>query len=36
LTYLAITQARLVAGITLFAGPTIVYGGITLLGMLTL
>ena len=28
-------QARLVAGITLFAVPTIVYGGITLLGILT-
>jgi hypothetical protein len=28
-------EARLVAGITLFAVPTIVYGGITLLGMLT-
>jgi hypothetical protein len=28
-------EARLVAGITLLAVPTIVYGGITLLGMLT-
>jgi hypothetical protein len=28
-------EARLVAGITLFAVPTIVYGGITLLGILT-
>src|SRR5262245_25789359 len=28
-------EARLIAGITLFAVPTIVYGGITLVGMLT-
>jgi hypothetical protein len=28
-------EARVVAGITLFAVPTIVYGGITLVGMLT-
>jgi hypothetical protein len=28
-------EARLVAGITLFAVPTIVYGGIALLGILT-
>ena len=28
-------EARLVAGITLFAVPTIMYGGITLLGILT-
>ena len=27
-------EARVVAGITLFAAPTIVYGGITLVGML--
>jgi hypothetical protein len=28
-------EARVIAGITLFAVPTIVYGGITLVGMLT-
>src|SRR5262245_28732314 len=28
-------EARLIAGITLFAVPTIVYGGITLVGLLT-
>ena len=28
-------EARLVAGVTLLAVPTIIYGGVTLLGILT-